>query len=75
MEMIDRNVPREPRLGGGVAGHNLKLISHARRAPLPTGRQARTMKIPPHPPFLRGVMISSLWQREVGRDFKVLFSN
>src|SRR4030043_325090 len=39
---------------------------------------------PPSPPFclsltgkrlLRGVMISSLWQREVGRDLRILFLN
>jgi hypothetical protein len=33
------------------------------------------MKIPLSSLFLRGVVISSLWQREAGRDFEMLFSN
>jgi hypothetical protein len=33
------------------------------------------MKTPLSPLFLRGVIIASLWQREAGRDFEMLFSN
>ena len=42
--------------------------------PLPTGRRARTMKIPLDPPFTKGDNYLSLWQREVWRDLKKLFS-
>ena len=39
-----------------------------------TDRHPRTMKIPLTPPFTKGDNYSSLWQREVGRDLKKLFS-
>jgi len=37
--IIDRNVPRKPRLVGGVKGHNLKMRIPCREAP-PCGRGA-----------------------------------
>ena len=40
------------------------VITHA-----PVGHP-RTMKIPPRPPLRKWGINSSLWQREVGRDFK-----
>jgi len=43
-------------------------------SPLSTDSQARTMKIPLNPPFAKGDNYPSLWQREVRRDFKKLFS-
>jgi len=39
-----------------------------------TERHPRTMKIPLDPPFTKGDNYPSLWQREVWRDLKKLFS-
>src|SRR4030043_1897995 len=53
---------------------NPKQISHGQLSTPACGRQARTMKIPLDPPFTKGDNYPSLWQREVWRDLKKLFS-
>ena len=49
-------------------GINLALLKNESKHP---GNQKNHCKIPLHPPFSKGEnMVSSLWQREAGRDFQ-----
>jgi hypothetical protein len=50
-------------------------IFHDGASPPVERGQVQTMKIPLSPPFPKGDNYPSLWQREVGRDLKKLFSN